>query len=59
MMLKGVSELSDIHHEVKRSVEEEFEERTKASHVLVKEHLENMKQEYKEKVNEKRRHKEF
>lgn len=57
---QGISELRDISVENKKSVEvEEFAEHMKKVYTQVKQQLEDMNRKYKEKENEKRRHKEF
>jgi len=57
---RGVTELRDISTEEKRSAKaEEFVDHMKTVHHQIKKHLEDMNSKYKEKVDEKRRHKEF
>ncbi|GLJ21220.1 hypothetical protein SUGI_0388900 [Cryptomeria japonica] len=57
---RGISELRDISSEDRRSSEvEEFADHMAALHIQVKKHLEDMNNKYKEKADEKKRHKEL
>lgn len=57
---RGISKLRDIISEDQRISEaEEFANHMKDLHIQVKQHLEDMNNKYKEKEDEKRRHKNF
>lgn len=57
---RGISELRDISSDDRRSSKaEDFADHMATLYIQVKQHLEDVNNKYKEKADEKRRHKEF